>query len=140
VKDMYIFEFDSEFKLQGVEVFEKTKGNVQLPAGALLTGPQRLAYSINYLGGFGYEYTQRNEDSSIFTFGYINREKKKGSKTKYIYGAVTYADGEYSSDKIDLGRRANNIAVLPAKPGHVMIMEYIRKEKKLEMRLEKINF
>lgn len=140
VKDMYVFEFDADFKLQGVEVFEKTKGNVQLPAGALLTGPQRLAYSINHLGGFGYEYTQRSQDNSVFTFGYINREKKKGKKTKYIFGAVTYADGEYSADKIELGRRAYNIAVFPAKPGHVMIIEYIRKEKKLEMRLEKINF
>ncbi|MFK8007458.1 MAG: DUF6770 family protein [Saprospiraceae bacterium] len=140
VKDMYVFEFNSEFKLQGVEVFEKTKASVNLESGALLTGPQRLAYSVNYRGGFGYEYTQRNQDNSIFTFGYINREKKKGAKTKYIFGAVTYADGEYTSDKVDLGRRASNIAVFPAKPGHVMIIEYIRKEKKLEMRLEKINF
>lgn len=140
VKDLYVFEFDSEFKLQGVETFEKTKTNVQLPAGALLTGPQRLAYSINYQGGFGYEYTQRNQDNSIVTFGYVNREKKKGAKTKIIYGAVTYADGEFTTDKVDLGRRANNIGVFPAKPGHVMIMEYKRKEKKLEMKLEKINF
>jgi len=105
-----------------------------LISNSLLTGPQRLAYSINYQGGFGYEYTQRSQDNSIY------REKKKGSKTKYIYGAVTYADGEYSSDKVELGRRAHNIAVFPAKPGHVMIIEYIRKQKKLEMRLEKINF
>ena len=30
--------------------------------------------------------------------------------------------------------------VYPGKPGYVMITEYFRKEKKLEFRMEKLNF
>ncbi len=29
---------------------------------------------------------------------------------------------------------------MPAKPGYVLITEYFRKDKKLDMRLEKINY
>ncbi|HHH50006.1 MAG TPA: hypothetical protein ENK52_03400, partial [Saprospiraceae bacterium] len=136
VKNLYIFEFNADFTLNDVKVYEKTKKNIQLPEGSELTGPQRLALLVNAYGDFDYEFTQRNKDNSVISFGYINREKLKKLKHRYVFGSVTYVDGEYSTDKIDLGKRAYRLRVFPAKPGYVMVAEYLRKEKKIEMRLE----
>ena len=55
--------------------------------------------------------------------------------------AISYADGEFSNDKIVLERKwRTSIHVFPAKAGYALVQEYSRKEKKIEMRLEKINY
>jgi hypothetical protein len=35
--------------------------------------------------------------------------------------------------------KASKIRILPAKTGSVMVIEYFKKEKRLELRLEKLN-
>ncbi|MFT4665959.1 MAG: hypothetical protein ACI8YQ_002058 [Polaribacter sp.] len=47
---------------------------------------------------------------------------------------------DYVIDKIDLSTDASSIRVYPAKPDYIMLAEYFRREKKIESRLEKINF
>jgi len=46
----------------------------------------------------------------------------------------------FTVDKIDFDRKSTEFAVTRAKPGYVLIAEYFRKEKKFDMRLEKINY
>jgi Family of unknown function (DUF6770) len=139
IENLYVFEFNPDFSLNDVQTFEKSKTNVSIP-GIPVNGAQKMALYINYIGGFDYEYTQKNHDNSILTIGYVDFEKRKGEKNKSIFGSITYADGEFTTDKIELETDATSLAVYPAKPGYVMISEYFKKSKKVTLRLEKFNY
>ncbi len=53
--------------------------------------------------------------------------------------SIARAGDDYVTDKIDLTTEATFLNVLPAKPGYVLIMEYFRKLKTMQSRLEKFN-
>ncbi|WNH08248.1 DUF6770 family protein [Thalassobellus suaedae] len=52
-----------------------------------------------------------------------------------------YDEGKLSEDKIYLQKDSGKIKfrVLPAKLGHIMLLEYNKKEKTLDLHLEKLN-
>jgi len=140
VRDMVVFEFNPDLTLADVKVFEKKSSGIELPSGAEFSSTQLLGNYVNYLGGFDYMYTQKNEDASIISFCYDNYERAKG-KTKHVLGVVSRRAGEqtYATDKISLETDASWIRSYPAKPGYVLLMEYFRKKKKVDLRLEKFN-
>lgn len=140
IEDMFIFEFSSDFKLTNVKVFDKGKSNFQLPRGAEYYSVQLLASYIKSVGGFDYTFTQPDNNKNVFSVGYVDYEKKKGEKNEWIFGAITCADSEFSTDKISLQTEASELQVFVAKPGYVMISEYFSKAKKMDLRLEKINY
>lgn len=140
VRDMVVFEFNADLTLSGAKIFEKKSSGVELPSGAEFASTQLLGNYVNYLGGFDYMYTQKNEDASQITFCYDNYERSKG-KTKHILGVVSRRAGEetFTTDKINLETEASWIRSYPAKPGYVLLMEYFKKKKKVDLRLEKFN-
>jgi hypothetical protein len=141
VQDLMIFELNSDYKLQKVKIIEKQKSKVSV-SGLGMAGSQILAYYVKSLGGFDYEFVEFNKDHSIFSIGYINFVKVKGEPNKYVYGSITYTDSEAVEDKVDLMtvKDEKQIKVLPAKIGNIVIVEYLEKEKQLNMRIEKINY
>ena len=138
VEDLYILEFGEGFSIKNIEIIDKSKHNVQLPSGASFLGPQVLALIVKTFHGFDYVFTQQEED--LFSIGYIDFEKRKKEKNGLVYGAVNYLDGEFTTDKIDLSTDADELRVLPAKTGYIAIWEYFRKDKKMDIRLERVNF
>lgn len=139
IEDVMIFQLDENLDLEDVKVFEKSKSDVQLDMD--LYGPQVMAHFANRLGFFDYAFTQQNEDKSLITFGYVDYERRKGEKNGWTYGAISYIDNEFKSDKIKLDRKKKvSSRVLPAIPGYVLLAEYHRKNKTLDLKMEKINF
>ena len=138
VEDLYVFEFSPEFELKDVTRIEKSKHDVYLPAGAAYMSPQVLSLIVLYFNGYDYVFTQKKDD--LFSVGYTDFEMRKGEKNGLVYGAVNYLDGELSSDKIDLATDAEELRVLPAKTGYIAVWEYYQKEKKMDIRLERVNF
>lgn len=136
---MMIFQFSQDFKLEGVAVFEKGKSRVQLPQGAGINGPQILANYVKAYGRFDYAYSQVPLDNSTFTVFFQDWEKEKGEKGRMTLKSIARAGDDYVTDKIDLTTEATFLNVLPAKPGYVLIMEYFRKLKTMQSRLEKFN-
>ena len=57
-----------------------------------------------------------------------------------FYRIVIFKNGEFINDKIKFDTKAKWQQIYPAKSGYVMIAEYFKKEKKLEFRMEKVNF
>jgi hypothetical protein len=56
-------------------------------------------------------------------------------------GAIVYTPEKvFSVDKMPLNRKSTEYYVYRAKEGYVLITEYFRKEKRIDTRLEKINF
>jgi hypothetical protein len=134
---MYIFEFDDKFDLKNVEVFDKTKSSYTF--NVLATGSRMMGYLLNMTNSFDYTFTQTNKDKSKFSIGYVDYDKKKGEKGWY-FGSINYGGGKMTTDKIKFDTKATWQHVYPGKPGYVMISEYFRKEKKLEFKMEKLNF
>ncbi len=140
VEDFYIFEFDPEFNLKDVKVFDKSITRVALPAGAGYYGPQFLAYYINYMGGFDYSYSELVDGGETFIVGYTDFEKRKKEKNSVIFGTIAHTGSDYTTDKIDTATEADEVKVLQAEPGKVLFVEYFQKDKKLDMHFEKINY
>ncbi len=138
IEDMYILEFDGTFTLKKVSKFDKTKNGETVPVffGA---GPRLNGLYLRAIGAFDYEFTQISKDKSKFTVGYVDYEKAKGDKGWY-FGSINYAGEKLTTDRVKFDTKATWQHVYPGKPGYIMITEYFRKEKKLDFRMEKVNF
>lgn len=138
ITDVLIFEFDSNFKLKDINVFEK--GTSSLPSLTDFGSPQLNAHALATIGAFDYEYTQIDKKNDRFYACFIDYERLKGEKNKNAFKTIIYDDGEFSEDKIYLKNEKNiSIRVLPAKTGHVLLLEYNKKEKTMDLHLEKLN-
>ncbi len=136
--DMVLVEFNENFDVTNAVVYDKHENTSMVPNGAFLT-PHMLAIMMKYaVGGFDFNYLQSDKDKTNFVVGYSSFKKSKGIED-YSFNTISYYNGQFSTDKINLVTKATRLQVFPAKLGSVMIMEYFKKEKKLELRLEKVN-
>jgi hypothetical protein len=92
---------------------------------------------LKMTGAFDYEFTTGDEDNSNFAICYSDWVRSSEYKGQ-TFNAVRYNGKKFSTDKIELKSRASSLRVLPAKAGSVMIMEYFKKDKRLDLRLEKL--
>lgn len=137
VEDMYVFEFNTTFDLQNVTAFDKTRSSYTY--GVITGGSRTTGMFLKYMGDYDYSFTQMSKDKSKFSVGYVDYDKTKGEKGWY-YGAINYSDGKLTTDKVKFDKKATWQYVYPAKPGYVMISEYYKKERRLEFKMEKLNF
>ncbi len=138
IEDMYIFEFDEQFSLKGVSIFDKTKSSYTLQ-GAVIGSSRMVGMLLKHLGQFDYTFTQLSKDKSKFSVGYVDYDKTKGQKGWY-FGSINYSDGKLTTDRVKFDTKSTWQHVYQGKPGYVMISEYFKKEKKMEFRMEKVNF
>ncbi|UYQ94494.1 hypothetical protein MKQ68_05240 [Chitinophaga horti] len=136
ITDLVMMRFDNGFGLKSVDVFDK-KMNVVSPRGMDLVSPQIAAMAVKGMGGFDYEFTTGEEDNSTFNVCFSDYEKSSEYKGR-TFNTVRFNGTKYSTDKIELKSKASEMVVLPAKAGHVMIYEYFKKTKSLELRIEKL--
>lgn len=139
ITDAVVFEFDSNFNLKNINNFKK--GKSRAPSLTDFGSPQLNAHILKAYGAFDYEFTQLDPDRDRFYATFIDYERLKGEKNKLAFKSIIYSDGELSEDKIYLNRSKGKVRyrVLPGKLGHVMLLEYNRKEKTLDIHLEKLN-
>jgi hypothetical protein len=138
---MVIFEFDADYNIKKMHFFEKDKNNVQLPAGATYTSSKLLSYYAKAVGGFDFAFSQKTEDKSAFSVSYINYDREKGEGARNVLGTIVYTpEKTFSVDKMVLNRKSTEYFVYRAKDGYVLITEYFKKEKRIDSRLEKINY
>jgi len=141
VQDFVVVEINADMSLNQVKFIDK-KSHVYTISGIPLTqSPDKLANYVNSLGGFDYLYAQMSEDNNAFTFFYTVRpDKSSKSKEKLATVSRHAGDAAFETDAIVLDSKADFQSVLPAKPGHLLFIEYFKKAKKLDMRIEKYNY
>jgi hypothetical protein len=139
--NMVIFQFDRDFAIKKVNVFEKDKNVFTLPKGLIMTSSKILSFIAKAYGGFDYVFTQKFPDKGTFVVNYINYDREKGQKGKNVLGSIVYTPEKvFTVDNITLSRQSSKFFVYRAKPGYIMVSEYFEKDKKLTSRLEKINY
>ena len=145
IKDVYMFKFDKDFNLTDVQVFEKGKSRVQnlVDYGS----PQLSAYMIKAIGGFDFVYSQRDVKRDRFYANFIDYERgdkkkkknKEKKKSRFVFKTIIQDGGELSVDNVELPKQSRYFRVLPAKVGHVLLLEYDRKKKSSSLHMEKLN-
>jgi hypothetical protein len=137
VTDMVIMEFNDKFKVKNATIYDKTNNTVEASALSDFGSQHAIAMMVKMTGGFDYEFTTGDADNSNFTICYSDWVKNGEYKGK-TFNAIRYNGSKFSTDKIELKSKASTMKVFPAKAGSVMIMEYFRKDKRLDFRLEKL--
>ncbi|MEM7375111.1 MAG: DUF6770 family protein [Bacteroidota bacterium] len=139
--NMVIFKFANDLTLEDVRMFEKQHSKVTMPIGFSLAPPGSIAILMKAFGLFDYAYTQQSKDKKQFFVSYFSSIKEKDKKKEPIFGVIVRDEtGEFSTDQIHLTTEASEMWVLPAKAGHVAICEYFQKDKRIDVRLEPINY
>lgn len=137
VTDLVVMEFNDKFKVTDANIYDKTN-NTAL-GGAISDGNSQhmLAAYMKSTGAFDYEFTTSDDDNA--TFAICFSDWVRGSDYKgQTFNTIRYNGTTFKQDKIELKSKASRMRVLPAKAGSIMIMEYFRKDKKLDFRLEKL--
>jgi hypothetical protein len=141
VYNLVVFQFNPDYTINKLHIFEKDKNVVSLPSGAGYASSKLLSYYAKAVGGFDFTFSQVASDKNTFIVTYINYDREKGEKAKNLLGAVVYTPEKiFSVDKMALNRKSTEYLVYRAKEGYVLITEYFKKEKRIDTRLEKINF
>jgi hypothetical protein len=138
VTDMVVMKFNPEFEIKDANIYDKYNNSIEMPGGAGFLSPQTMALMVKAYNGFDYDFTKTDKNNSFFLTGYSDYEKSKDYKG-LTFNSISYVNNKATTDQIKLSTKAKFIKVFPAKTGSVMVMEYFKKDKKLDMRLEKMN-
>ena len=137
VTDMVIMEFDNKYKVSNATIYDKTNNTVEASSASDYNSQHAIALMVKMTGGFDYEFTTGDADNSNFAVCYGDWIRSSDYKGQ-TFNSINYNGNRFSTDKIELKSRASKMKVFPAKSGSIMIMEYYRKDKRLDFRLEKL--
>ncbi|MBI5371562.1 MAG: hypothetical protein HZA79_06005 [Sphingobacteriales bacterium] len=139
VTDMAMIQFDRDFNVKGMKIYPKNANNIELQGGMEFVSTALLGKMIKYnFGGFDYRYTQSNADLSSFSVCYSDYERSKDYKGG-VFKSITYSEGKVTEDRINTKSDASISWVLPGRQGQVLLIDYYRKDKRLEAHFEKLN-
>lgn len=138
ITDLVMISFDENFVIKSANVFEKNNNSMEFQSGYEVASPHIMALAAKSAGAFDYNFTTIDNDRTRFSVGYTDYDKSGDDKGLYFH-AINYRDGQYTEDKISLRSKAKWIRVFPANAGFVTILEYFKKDKRMEFRLEKLN-
>ncbi|THU41775.1 hypothetical protein FAM09_06650 [Niastella caeni] len=138
ITDMVMLQFNDKFDVQSAQIFDKNTNTMSLPGQDIYSAPM-LAFMIKYVyNGFDYAFSQTDKTHSTFTVGYTDYVRSKDYKG-LTFNAISYYNNNITTDKINLKTSSSSMRIMPAKTGSVMLLEYFKKDKRLDMHLEKLN-
>ena len=139
VTDMIMIKFDQNFNVKEAKIYEKNSNSIELPGGYEFVSGPLLGKMIKYnYGGFDYEYMQTNKDASSFTICYSDYVRGKDYKGA-TFNSISYNEGKITTDKINISKANTRYRIYPNKQGHVVIVEYNKKERTIYSHVEKLN-
>lgn len=143
IDDMVVIHLDAQLGLTGYKPFEKGRSRFNLGQGSLGMSAMLMGRYLKIIGAFDYAFTITDKSKDRWFCTYIDYSREKDDEGKRIgtyIGTIVQNKGELTVDKYDVKSKARIFRVLPAKPGNVLIWEYFKKEKAIDLRLEKVNF
>ncbi len=131
--NMYLFELTDKFTVS--QVFEITKFRNKFPGTGAYSG------DIKKYGLFDFiDYQDLGDDEYLF-FLNDNEKNSRNRNKSTLYGIVSYSDGKFNRQTLDLKTETSTIFANNAKKGYMMLVENFDEENKpTQIRLEKINF
>jgi hypothetical protein len=142
VQDFLIMEINPDMTLNEVKIIDKKEKVIEFGGIPLSGNPMKLANAMRMQGHFDYQLTQIGDNDDAFTFFYRNDEMKGRKTIAKRLSAVSkhVGDNTFESDIITFDSKSDIHRTLPAKPGHLLLIDYYSDKKKLDMRIEKFNY
>ncbi|WP_276482773.1 DUF6770 family protein [Paraflavitalea pollutisoli] len=137
ITDMVLMEFDAKYKVTNATIYDKTQSDADLSYASDQASQHLLAMMLKMGGAFDYEFTTFETDNSSFTVCFSDWVRSSEYKGK-TFNAIRFNGSKFTTDKMELKSKASTMRVLPAKAGSIMILEYFKKDKRLDLRLEKL--
>ncbi len=137
VTDLVVMEFNPQYKVTAATIYNKKHNTAVAGAMSDYNSQHAIANYLKMMGSFDYEFTTGEADNSSFSICYSDYERTSEYKGR-TFNAIHYTGTKFTTDKIELKSKASTSKVFPAKAGSVMILEYFKKEKRLDFRLEKL--
>jgi len=139
VTDMIMIKFDKDFNVKDAKIYQKNPNSVELPSGMEFVSAPLIGKLVKYTyGDFDYAYTQTNHDNSAFSVCYSDYVRGKDYHGS-TFNSISYNDGKITTDRINTNSSASASFVLPGKQGQVLVVDYYKKQKKLDAHFEKLN-
>jgi hypothetical protein len=143
IGDLALIEINSRGKVEEMNMYDKKDRTVLLPKGYEWVGAHVLGKMLKAMGEYDYRFRQFNEDRTVLTVGFYDREKEEGKMLrdlKFILTSYVEADGSFSTSKIDVKTKGEATGIYRGKPGYILIGDVNRKEKTIFLRLEPVNY
>jgi hypothetical protein len=137
VTDMVLMEFDDKYKVRNATIYDKQHNTAFGGPATDYVSQHLIANYLKMTGAFDYEFTTGESDNSNFAVCYSDWVRSSDYKGQ-TFNAIRYNGKKFTTDKIELKSKASSLRVFPAKAGSIMILEYYKKDKKLDFRLEKL--
>ncbi|MHA4843916.1 DUF6770 family protein [Flavitalea antarctica] len=137
VTDMVMMEFDAKYNVVNASIFDKTNNTAEASTMSDYSSQHAIALYLKTVGAFDYEFTTTDADNNNFAVCFSDWVRNKEYKGK-TFNSIRYNGNKFVTDKIELKSSASSMKVFPAKAGSVLILEYFKKAKKIEFRLERI--
>ncbi len=135
--DMVMMEFNDKYKITNATIYDKTNNNAVISAMSDGTSQHAIGLYLKMTGAFDYEFTTGDNDNSNFSVCYSDWVRSSDYKGE-TFNSIHYNGSKFTTDKIELKSKASTLKVFPAKAGSIMIMEYFKKDKRIDFRLEKL--
>jgi hypothetical protein len=137
ITDLVMMEFNSQFKITNATIYDKAKNTAIANKLSDYVSQHMLADYLKMIGAFDYAFTTGDADNANFSVCYNDYERSSDYHGQ-TFNAIKYNGKKFTTDKIELKSKASMMRVFPAKAGSIMIMEYFKKDKRLDFRLEKL--
>jgi len=142
INNFVLLQLNSDYELADLQMIEKKKTHTLLPEGmGLWYGSTRLGYYVKMMGGFDYAFSTYDLENDEYTIVYTDndrREEKGDKKSDFMLGVIHIENDNAETTRVPLDFEGKRYWLNQAKPGHISIMEYFKKEKMLEFRVERI--
>ena len=138
VTDMILIRFDKDFNVKDAKIYDKNSNTQELQSGMEFVSAPLLGKMIKYVyGDFDYAYTQTDKGNNAFTVCYSDYVRDKDYKGS-TFNSISYNDGKITTDRINTKSDAWRSSVLPSELGHVLVLDYYKKAKRLDAHIEKL--
>ena len=136
---MILIKFDQAFNVKEAKIYSKNPNSVELPGGSEFVSTPLLGKMVKYTyGEFDYAYTQTNKDNSAFSVCYSDYVRSKDYKGG-TFNSISYNEGKITTDRLNTKSDASRSFILPGKQGQVLVVDYYKKDKRLDVHFEKLN-
>jgi hypothetical protein len=137
ITDLVIMEFNDKYKVTNATIYDKQDNTAIANEMSDYNSQHLLAIYLKSIGAFDYDFTTGDANNATFTVCYSDWVRTSEYKGQ-TFNSIRYNGSKFSTDKIQLKSKASTLRVFPAKAGSVMILEYFKKDKRLDYRLEKL--
>ncbi len=131
--NLYFLELSKDLKFN--QVFKVDKFKNKFP------GTSAHSNDIKKNGLFDFmDYQNLGDDEFLFYFS-DNEKNTKNRNKSTLYGIVSFADGKFAKQTLNLKTETSSISAYPSKKGYITLIEnFDQPNQPTEIRLEKINY